>query len=107
MQLTTFPTVRYTLLEHELFKTLPKTGGPIKTNELVYSRLKKGPWLVRNPRNIVATVMAKLIKKVAANHEPFRIKQSKDKGSREVMYRVKRVQPGRAAARETSASLFD
>lgn len=73
---------RYSLLEQELFNALPQNGDTINTKDLVYARLKKGHWDVRYPRNIVATVMQKLIEKVELNKEPFVIKQAQQSGVR-------------------------
>lgn len=81
MQLKPFALqARYSLLEQELFDAMPQDGSRITTRDLVYARLKKGPWDVSYPRNIVATVMQKLIEKVSTNKEPFVIRRARQAG---------------------------
>lgn len=106
MQLTLFPKARYTLLDRELFAAIPQNGDPISTKELFYARLKKGPWDIKNPRNVISTTMAKLIDKIERNKEGFRITQTRG-SRREVEYRLELTRSGRRAPVEIRSSLFD
>lgn len=112
MQLTKFPKVRYTLLELELFAAMPQNGDPINTKELVYARLKKGPWDILHPRNVISTTMSKLMLKIERNKEAFRIIQTRKSGhGREIEYRLNPHMPvfrsRSASAKDIRSSLFD
>lgn len=120
MELTLFSTARYTLLDQELFAAMPQDGTPVSTKELVYARLKKGPWDIKHPRNVISTTMTKLIDKVERNDEGFRIRRRRGKGDpeiiepnrnpREIEYWLEPVKPKsqkRRAHAETRSALFD
>jgi hypothetical protein len=81
MQLTPFAQrARYSVLEQELFSAMPQNGDRVTTHDLVYARMKSGHWDVKYPRNIVATVMKKLIEKVKLNDESFLIRSEQQRG---------------------------
>jgi hypothetical protein len=89
-KLTAFPErAKYSLFERQLFEMLPQKGKGIGNRELAVQRLKQGPWDVKHPYHIIATVMPRLVKKVLLNNEPFIIEC--DEGSRgAVSYSIKR-----------------
>jgi len=86
MKLSEFPKkVRYTMTEYHLFATLPKTGKRVDSAHIVKERGDE--WDVKFPLKNVTVHMNRLIDKVDANKEPFRImKDGKYPGHPEVEY---------------------
>lgn len=87
MKLTDYPKHSYSLLEHRLFDMLPKDGQRIFSTELANARAAAGRWSATNKNNTITVTMNKLIKKVQANREPFRVKKAgKRRGHHVVEY---------------------
>ncbi len=75
IKLSEEPKVRYTLSEYSLFDSLVQRGRgrKITSSEIAEARRKLGPWNATNPLNVVTVTMNRLIDKVEANKESFRI----------------------------------
>jgi hypothetical protein len=84
VQLTTKKS--YSDTEQILFGLIKQKGSPISTNELVLARLRQGPWDVQYPNHVISTLMARLIRKVEDNNEPFRVVRSHGPRRREVEF---------------------
>jgi hypothetical protein len=74
-KLSEFPKkVRYTMTEYHLFETLPKRAGKrIGTHAIAEARGEG--WDVNFPLKNIAVTMNRLIDKIDANKEPFRLKK--------------------------------
>lgn len=106
--LTEYPSrVRYSLLEYQLFAMLPKTGARIGVRALIRKRLKEGPWNATYPRNVLNIVMQRLIRKVAANREPFRIRRTKGVSGTEAQYWIEPLTSRSSHAGGTRISVLD
>jgi hypothetical protein len=85
-ELAEYPSkIRYSLTEHRMFDIIPKNGHPVGTADIAKSR---GPdWDVKDPLKHVAVTMMRLIKKVDANREPFKIcKNDRKPGNNRIDY---------------------
>ena len=99
-ELTKFPAIRYTMMENHLFDMLPKDGRredrKVDSAYIVERRQKLGDWDVVNPRKNITTVMQRLLEKIDANEEPFRIaKADKTTGHHTVEYWLEERPPVR------------
>lgn len=65
--------VKYTMTEYHMFAVLPQDGKRIVSADIVEARGDK--WKVGFPLKNVTVTMNRLIDKVKANDEPFRIKK--------------------------------
>lgn len=92
IELSKFPAVKYTMTEYHIFSALPKNGKQVGTDYIAEKQGKE--WKVRFPIKNIVVVMSRLINKVEANKEPFRIcKQEKMLGHYNVKYWIEpRVQ---------------
>jgi hypothetical protein len=71
----------YSKGERSLFSLLPADGTSITSHELVRRRQKREEnWRIDYPGNTVSTLMRSLIRKVARNKEPFKLRKSKQRG---------------------------
>ena len=87
MKLTRFPETRYTMMELHLFDKLPKTGRKFDSADIVKMREDMGDWDVAFPLKNITVTMNRLIDKIEANGEPFRIcKDGKRTGHHKVEY---------------------
>jgi len=86
MNLAEFPaSVRYTMTEYHLFATLPKNGRKVGSADIAAARGKD--WDVKFPLKNVTVTMNRLIEKIDANKEPFKIcKIDKSQGHNMVEY---------------------
>jgi len=72
MKLAEFPPKkRYTLREHRMFAKLPKNGRRVGTHDIAAAHGQE--WDVQYPLKNITVTMLRLIAKVEANKEPFRI----------------------------------
>jgi hypothetical protein len=105
MKLTQFKKYPYTATEMCLFDALPRSGKRVGSGHLAAAREKQGNWDITFPLKTVTVTMTRLIEKVDANREEFRIcKEGKYQGHPEVEYwleprGVKRRQPLAARSR--------
>jgi len=85
-ELAEFPkNSRYSLTEHRMFDTIPKNGRPVGTADIAKSRGEN--WEVQQPLKHIAVTMARLIEKVEANKEPFKIcKNDREPGQNRIEY---------------------
>jgi hypothetical protein len=89
MKLTEFPKIRYTMMEYHLFSSLPKNGKKVGSADIAASREAMGAWDVKFPLKNITVTMNRLIEKIDANKEPFRlVKDAKYPGHPEVEYWV-------------------
>lgn len=86
MKLSDFPPeVRYTLTEHRMFAKLPKNGRRVGTHDI--AKAHGADWDVEFPLKNITVTMTRLIGKVDANGEPFRIcKEDRYPGHNRVEY---------------------
>jgi hypothetical protein len=86
MKLAKYPeTVRYTLTEHNMFAALPKNGRRVGTADI--AKVHGDEWNVQFPLKNITVTMTRLIGKVEANNEPFRImKEDRYPGHNKVEY---------------------
>ena len=86
-KLTDIPKIRYTMTEYQLFASVPKTGKKVSSTHIAEARQKLGGWDVKFPLKNVTVTMNRLIDKIDANREDFRLrKEDKYPGHPEVEY---------------------
>jgi hypothetical protein len=96
MQLAKTPKVRYSLMEHYLFRTLPQDGQRIGSDDIVKACKRPGGWDVKFPLKNVTVTMKRLIEKVDLNKETFRVgKSEKAPGQHKIEYWLEARTPGR------------
>ena len=80
----------YTKNERVLLGILPSGGVKVSTTELTKTWRQATRKRIRFPQNSVSGAMRNLIKKVARNHEDFRIKRTRQMGPHAVEYWVEK-----------------
>ena len=94
MTLTAFPPHRYSQFEYHLFSAIPQDGSTTGNRELAAARAVMGDWDAANQVNTIAVTMARLMKKIEANNEPFRLRKTeRQPGQNKVEYWLERVLP--------------
>lgn len=75
-KLSKFPKVRYTMTEYHLFETLPKRAGQRIGSHAIAEARGGEEWDVKFPLKNITVTMLRLIDKIDANKEPFRIRKN-------------------------------
>jgi hypothetical protein len=74
-------------METHIFSKLPKRGRKVGSADIVEYRKMLGYWDVKFPLKNITVTMDRLIKKIDANGEPFRLaKEEKYTGHHKVEY---------------------
>jgi hypothetical protein len=98
----------YSPLQRELFELLPQNGDQVGTKDLVFAKLKRGPWDVRRPRHIISVTMQRLQARMERHREPFVLRRTTGPRSQETKYWLEPRRTRRSSlAGSTRISLLD